>query len=112
MRVMGPVGEKALCCIAAGMVTTKSVVNYKFCSEQGGGRGKGKLPVGVWLLFCMLSVLFGKLLSVIGYAISSVGICKVRSAGGRVAREPVYTTSKSCNTDMTVSCSRTPYCVT
>ena len=36
--------------------------------KAAGGR-RGKLPVGVWLIFCMLSVLFGKLLSVIGYAV-------------------------------------------
>ena len=38
-----------------------------------------------WLLFCMLSVLFGELLSVVGYAVPYVGICEVTAAGGRVA---------------------------
>ena len=37
-----------------------------------------------WLLFCMLSVLFGELLSAVGYAVP-YDVCMVRAVGGRVA---------------------------
>ena len=66
----------------------------------------------------MLPALFGKLLSVIGYAVSSVvglilyGVCMVMAAGGRVAGQPVYTTSKKRNIVMTVLGGCMPYYVT
>ena len=52
------------------------------------------------------------------YAVSSVvglilyGICMVMAAGGRVAGQPVYTTSKTCYAVMTVSGGCVPYYVT
>ena len=96
------------------MVTTKSVVNYKFCSGQGGRHGQGKLLS--WVLSWVLSLplpwlaLGGMLLSVVGYA--GVLCWMVMAGGGLVAMEPVYTTSKKRNIVMTVSDGCMPYSVT